>query len=389
MTDSVLETRRFDRRRFLAGTGVMLVAVGAPRLLDPKSAFGALDDFPIGPALVDPAQLDSWLAVAGDGTVTLFTGKVELGTGVMTTMMQLVADELDVPLSKIKVVEGDTWRTPNQGYTAGSQTNRMQYGTAGLRQAAAEARLALLTMASASLGIPVAQLAVKDGVVSGGGKQTTYAELIGNRRFSLKQTGKAKPKSFHDYSIVGKSVPRVDVPDKVTGRFTYTQDVRVDGMVHARVVRPPTLDSQVVSVNGFKGRKPPGLIKVVVKNNFVAVVAEREEQAIQAAATLKVTWKTAPLPSYATFYDDLQKLSPTTDRVLIDTKDVRRRSGSRRRRSARPTTTRSRCTARWAPRQASHGCRARRRRCGRRRRACTSCGPRSRPHSASPSRTST
>ena len=140
-------------------------------------------------------------------------------------------------------------------------------------------------MASARLGAPVAALTVKDGVVRGGTGQVSYAELIGDRRFDLKITGKAVPKRFQDYRIVGTSVPRVEVPAKATGEFEYTQDVRVDGMVHARVVRPPTLDSKLVKVDGFPGgRKPRGFLAIVVKSNFVAVVAKREEQAIDAAA---------------------------------------------------------------------------------------------------------
>jgi len=326
MTETASEPRRFSRRTFLQGTGAMVVAIGAPRLLNPKAAFAALEDFPIGPALVDPQQIDSWLAVHGNGTVTVFTGKVELGTGVMTTTMQLVDDELDVPLAKVTVVEGDTWRTVDQGFTAGSQSNKTEYAATGaLRQAAAEARLALLNMASQQLGVPAAQLTVKDGVVSAQGdssKSVSYAQLIGDKRFDVKITGKAMPKTFEQYRIVGTSVKRPDVAGKATGAFTYTQDVRIPGLVHARVVRPPTLDSTLVSVDGWKGSQPPGVIKVVAKRNYVAVVAKEEWQAIEAAYALKVKWKTAPLPSNETFFEDLQKLKPTTDRVLIDTRDV-------------------------------------------------------------------
>jgi nicotinate dehydrogenase subunit B len=317
-------TATLDRRQFLAGTGAMFVAATLPRLLDPRTAFATLQAPQIGPALVDPTLIDSWLAVLGNGKVTVLTGKVELGTGVLTTTMQLVADELDVPLSALTVVEGDTWRTPDQGFTAGSQSNKTQYAAkGGLRQAAAEARLALLGMASARLGAPVEALTVSDGVVHGGSGQVSYAELIGNRQFNLKITGKAVPKRFEDYRVVGTSVPRVDVPAKATGAFEYTQDVRVAGMVHARVVRPPTLDSKLVKVEGFPGgHNPAGFLATVVKNNFVAVVAKREEQAIDAASLLKVRWETAPLPSFEHLYGDLQRQTATTDRMLINTYDV-------------------------------------------------------------------
>ena len=325
MTQTVSQPSRYSRRAFLSGTGAMFVAIGAPRLLDPKSAFGALQDFPIGPAIVDPAQIDSWLAIRGAGTVTVFTGKVELGTGVMTTTTQLVADELDVALSKITVIEGDTWQCVDQGFTAGSQSNKTEYAPTGaIRQAAAEARLALLTMASKQLNAPVSQLEVKEGIVTikgSSGPSVSYAQLIGDKRFNLKITGKATPKSFDEYKVVGKSVPRPDVVGKATGGFVYTQDVRIPGLVHARVVRPPTLDSTLAGVDGWKGKTPPGVIKVVVKKNFVAVVAKEEWQAIDAAAALKVRWNTAPLPSYSTFFEDLQTMSPTTNRVLIDTGD--------------------------------------------------------------------
>src|SRR5262249_34741511 len=161
---TISQPRRYNRRSFLGGTGAMVVAFGLPKLLNPGNAFGALADFPIGPALVDPQQLDSWLAVHGDGTWTGFTGTVALGTGVMTTTMQLVADELDVALKSINVIEGDTWQCVDQGFTAGSQSNKTEYAPTGaIRQAAAEARLALLTMASKQLNAPVSQLEVKEG----------------------------------------------------------------------------------------------------------------------------------------------------------------------------------------------------------------------------------
>jgi CO/xanthine dehydrogenase Mo-binding subunit len=324
MSETMTETGRVNRRAFLAGTGAMVVAAAMPRLLNPKTAFGALQAGQIGPALINPARIDSWIAVGGDNTVTIFTGKVELGTGVLTTTMQLVADELDVSMEQLKVIEGDTWRSPDQGYTAGSQSNKTQYAAkGGLRQAAAEARLALLRMASAQLSAPLGVLTVKDGVVRGNGGQVTYGQLIGNKRFDLVITGKATPKSFLDYKVVGQSIPRVDIPDKTTGKFVYTQDVRVDGMLHARVVRPPTLDSKLIKVEGWEGgKRPPGVVKVVVRNNFVAVVAEREEQAIDAAQALKVSWQTTPLPSFEHLYGDLQRQTPTTDRLLIDTRNV-------------------------------------------------------------------
>src|SRR4051794_38941488 len=167
MTTTSPLDRTFGRRAFLAGTGALVVAIGAPRLLNPQAAFAALkDDFPIGPALIDPAQIDSWVAIGGDGAVTIFTGKEEQGTGVATAQLQLAADELDVEMSTIKLIDSDTIRTPDQGTSSASQSLNTEFGPNGLRQALAEARAALLAMAAAQLNAPVASLTVAKGVVS-------------------------------------------------------------------------------------------------------------------------------------------------------------------------------------------------------------------------------
>jgi nicotinate dehydrogenase subunit B len=321
-TGSNSEPGTFGRRQFLKGTGLLIVAIGAPRLLNPSGAFAAINDFPIGPALVDPNQIDSWIAIDSAGGVTMKTGKVELGQGTVTSSLQLVADELDVPFSAMKHIQADTWLTPDQGTTSGSQSTGTETGVAGVRQAAAEARLALLNMASAKLGAPVSALTVSNGVVSvasNPAQSVSYAALIGGQLFNLAETGKAVPKPYTAYTIVGTSVPRVDIPDKVFGKFTYTQDVRVPGMVHARVVRPPTLDSTLVSIDGFHGGKTPeGLIRVFQTHNYVAVVAETEWQAIVAAGELKVTWDLAPLPRWETFNDDIVGMGPSGDQVIQD-----------------------------------------------------------------------
>ena len=325
MTTTPSQTTSFDRRRFLAGTGAMMVAIGAPRLLNPKAAYAALEDFPIGPPTVDPAQIDSWVAIGGDGNVTIFTGKEEQGTGVATATMQVAADELDVSMSSIRLIISDTWKTVDQSYSSGSQSLLTEYGPSGVRQACAEARLALLGMASAKLNAPVGNLSVASGVVSVVGNPSqslSYAKLIGDKKFDLAQTGKAVPKPFTAYKVVGTSVPRVEIPNIVFGKFTYTPDIRVPGMLYARVVRPPTLDSTLVSVEGFEGGTPEDLVRVVVKHNFVAVVSKTEWGAVGAARKLKVSWKTAPLPGYDSFYDDLMAMRPTSDQVVVNTNDV-------------------------------------------------------------------
>jgi nicotinate dehydrogenase subunit B len=332
MTEITSQPRRFDRRKFVVGTGAMVVALNTPRLLDPKSAFAAIKEFPIGPAVVDPNLIDSWIAIKGDGTLVVKTGKEELGQGMLTVVTQMVADELDVSPDKISHINADTWSSVNQGVTAGSNSSPTHFNItrdgvrqAGIRNAAAAARAALLGMAATALGEPVSNLQVSNGVVTAKGtaKQTTYATLIGNKTFNLPVGTAATPKRFQDYKVIGQSLPRVDIPDKVFAKFTFNHDVRLPGMVYARVVRPPTHDSKLVSISGFPHRIP-GLVKVVIKKNFVAVVAEREEQAIQGASSLKVKWDIAPLPSHATLYNQLVEMAPgkTTNRVLINTFDV-------------------------------------------------------------------
>jgi len=267
-------------------------------------------------------QIDSWIAIDTQGLVTMKTGKVELGQGTVTSSLQLVADELDVPFASMRHIQADTWQTPDQGTTSGSQSTGTETGVAGVRQAAAEARAVLLNLAAAKLNAPVSSLTVSSGVVSVVGnpsQSVSYATLIGGKPFGAPVTGKAVPKPYTAYKIVGTSVPRIDVPDKVFGNFTYTQDIRVAGMLHARVVRPPTLDSTLVKVDGFPGGKDPaGLVQVFQKANYVAVIAKTEWQAIEAARSLKVTWNTVPLPPWSTYNDDILTTGPSADAVIQD-----------------------------------------------------------------------
>jgi nicotinate dehydrogenase subunit B len=291
MTDLLTE-KEFSRSDFLKGSGALVVGFSVPMTLARKAAAATGAAGAIGPALIDPKLVDSWIAIDSSGKVTVLTGKVELGTGILTATMQIAAEELDVAFSSVRIVEGDTWRTPDQGTTAGSQSTKTQWAN-GVRQAAAEARAALLAMASKRLGVPAAQLTVTGGVVSvasDSSRKVSYGELIGGQRFNLTVTGKAPTKKPSEHKIVGKSIKRPEVPSKLNGRFTYLQDVKIAGMLHGRVVRPPSINATLVSVNGFK-KKVAGLVKVVVQKDYVGVVCEREEQAIEAAKNLRVTWK--------------------------------------------------------------------------------------------------
>ena len=263
--------------------------------------------------------LDDWIAIELDGTITAFSGKVELGTGVRTALAQIVAEELDVPLARVHMVMGDTARTPNEGYTAGSMTISSS-GTA-LRRAAAEARQAMLEMAAERLDASVDELSVRDGsiaVAHDPGRLVTYAELMSGKVFNLQVTDEAPLKSPESYRIVGTSTPRLDLPHKVTGQPSFIQDLQVPGMVHARLVRPPSPAAQLVSIDEDSVKDIPGLIKVVQRGNFIGVVAEREEQAMRAAKQLKVEWQEPA------FYPKIQDLfttlrsQPTQDNIVLE-----------------------------------------------------------------------
>jgi len=264
-------------------------------------------------------RLDDWLAIEPDGTVTAFSGKVELGTGVRTALAQIVAEELDVPFERVRMVMGDTARTPNEGYTAGSMT--VHTSGAALRQAAAEARCVLLGMAAERLDAELDELVVREGTVAVSHdpeRKTTYAELMGGKPFNRQVTGSASVKRPEEYHIVGASVPRADILPKVTGQASFIHDVQVPGMLHARLVRPPSVGAQLVSIDEDSVKDVPGLVKVVQRGNFVGVVAEREEQAILAARRLKVEWHETPAwPRMEDLYTFL-RAQPVSDTVLAD-----------------------------------------------------------------------
>ena len=276
-----------SRREFLQSAGALVVSFSLP-----WEAFGQAP--PVNPKY---EELDAWLAVGADGKVTAYCGKVELGTGIQTAFGQLVADELDVPFERVTVLMGDTDLCPDQGPTVGSLS--LYRGGPQVRQAAAEARQTLLAMAATRMGTPVERLSVKGGVVSSAdGKSVTFAELIGNRKFSQKLARKVQPKSADKHAVIGQSIPRVELPGKVFGSHVYVQNLRFPGMLHGRVVRPATPDAMMASVDESSVRNLPGNVRVLQKGGFVGVVADREEQAIRAARELKVTWKPGPaLPS--------------------------------------------------------------------------------------------
>ena len=270
--------------------------------------------------LSEPSRkLDDWLAIGPDGTVTVYSGKVELGTGVRTALAQIVAEELDVSFARIRMVMGDTGRTPNEGYTAGSKT--IESGGMILRRAAATARELLLAMAAAELGATPDDLSVEDGVVTlrdGSGPRVTFAGLMAGGRFDGLISDTAPLKRPEEYRLVGTATPRLDLPAKFTGQPAFVHDLRLPRMLHARVVRPPAPGATLVSLDD----SAVGAARVVRLGDFVAVAAEYEQVAIRAAQRLGATWNEAPaLPPMETLHESLRN-EPATDRVITASGDA-------------------------------------------------------------------
>jgi len=313
-----------NRRQFIARSGALVVSFGVTRLTEELGLSSVASAQRLNGA--GSRQLDGWLAIKADGSVTAFTGKCELGHGLYTAQTQLVAEELCVPFSRVTLVQCDTALTPDQGTTSGAQSHPTNFNNADLALAGATAREALVAMAAQRLNVPASQLIVKDGVVSvasNAAARVSYAELIGGRTFNLTLNPGAKRKSAADWTVLGTAVPRVEIPAMVAGRFEYVHNVRVPGMAHGRVVRPPWASATVASVDRQSVDGMDGVIGVVVKKNFVGVVAEKPWQAVQAAGKLKVSWTPgAPLPSPRDFHARLRSTTETRDTRMVDSGDT-------------------------------------------------------------------
>ena len=312
----------FTRRAFLKGSGALIVTFASAGVVDRFSGVLAQGFNGSG-----SNQLDSWIAIGQDGLVTAYTGKCDFGQGLYTAQMQLVAEELSVPFTRVRLIQCDTSMTPDQGTTSGQQSHPTNFNRTNLALAAATAREALLRMAAARFGGPTKGLVAKDSVITANdgpeSKRVTYAELIGGKKFEVQLDPKATRKHPREWTVLGTAVPRVDMRDMVTGRFEFVHNVRVPGMLHGAVVRPPAVGAAVAGVDEASVRGLPGLVKVVVKQNFVGVVAEKPWQAIQAASKLKVNWTTAAnaLTPQRDIYQQI-RTQPSTDTLLVDSGDV-------------------------------------------------------------------
>ena len=315
-----VNTPKVTRRMLLDRAGVLLVTrapSAAPRPAPGQP--GAASDYV-------SAEPDVFIAMFDDGSVSAFNGHVDLGTGIQTSLAQIVAEELDVPLESVTMVLGHTEEAPNQGPTIASAT--IQISAVPLRRAAAQARLHLVQRAAELLRQPAAQLCVADGVVHHPDRREhalTYAQLLTGQRIELPLADEVALKPASAYTLVGRSTPRVDIPAKATGELIYVHDMRVPGMLHGRVVRPPYagIDSgdfighSLIAVDRASIAHLPGIVDVVVIGDFVGVVAQREEQAIRAARQLKVSWKPhPPLPDMQRLEETL-RANPFTRRTLV------------------------------------------------------------------------
>jgi nicotinate dehydrogenase subunit B len=295
-----------DRRRVLAGSGALIVSFSL------TGAF-AQDQAPaVAPAPKPPGSLattpllDSWIRIDADGSITAFTGKVELGQGFKTAFQQIAAEELDVPFDALKVITADTRRTANEGYTSGSHS--MQDSGTAIQHAAAQVRALLVAEAARRLDIPSENLRTENSaVISPDGRRFTYGELVAADMLHVQAQATSKLKDPAKYAVMGQAIPRVDIPAKVTGGAAYVQDMRLPGMVHARVVRPPSYGAQLTDCDTSGIEKLRGVVKVIRDGNFLAVVANKEFQAIKAMKALSTAakWKeTASLPKQ----DDLLRV---------------------------------------------------------------------------------
>jgi nicotinate dehydrogenase subunit B len=285
-------------------------------------------------SVVRPASSDgggafeTFIKITADGMVTAFNGHVDLGTGIRTALGQIVAEELDVSFARVVVVLGDTSRAPNQGATIASET--IQITAVPLRKAAAQARHFLMARAAQRLELPEDELTVEDGLIRGHNRSISYGELIGDEIIRLDLADDVPVKAVEAYKIVGQSTPRIDLPAKATGELVYVHDVRLPGMLHGRVVRPPYagvdagpfVGTSLIAVDESSVRDIPGLVAIVSIGDFVGVVTEREENAVKAAAQLKVTWKPTPTLPNLKDVETTLRANPSTPRTLIDKGDV-------------------------------------------------------------------
>jgi CO/xanthine dehydrogenase Mo-binding subunit len=274
---------------------------------------------PLPGSLKKAPMLDSWIRIDADGTITVFTGKCEIGQGIKTALIQVAAEELEVDAHAVRLVTSDTARTANEGFTSGS--NSMKDSATAIRNAAAQARDILIGIAARRMGVAADQFHAQAGAVVAPDKaRIAYGDLVAGDVLHVTAQPTSKLKSPDTLRVIGRSMPRIDIPGKVTGGFSYVHDLRLPGMVHARIVRPPSYDARLQSANTSAAEKMPGVIKVVRDGGFLAVLAEREFQAVTAmhALTAAAKWDVATkLPNETNVFDSIESL-PAEDHLIAE-----------------------------------------------------------------------
>jgi CO/xanthine dehydrogenase Mo-binding subunit len=323
------------RRSVLLGSGALVVSIGAGVTLETVLSIGQAFAQGTKPPLT-PDQLSSYIAVNADGRVAAYFGKMDMGHGLHVAIAQIVAEELDVPFKSVKVFMADTATSVNQGGASGS--TGIQLGGKQMRVAAAEARRVLVEMAAGALSLPADKLTVNDGVVSSLDDKTrsvSYAQLIGGQYFNVQldwnkqygnalyAPGKAQPKKPSEHKIVGQPIKREDIAPKVFCQEDFVTDIKVPGMMHGRMIRPAVAGAVPVKVDESSIKDIPGA-KVVWKNGFLGVVADKEWDAIQAAEKLKVEWSAqdSPFPEQAALHDHIRKAPVRKRMVEVQNGDV-------------------------------------------------------------------
>jgi nicotinate dehydrogenase subunit B len=314
----------FSRRMFLSTGGALVVgfAISPALAQEPKQPAQNAGAQPVKTprlpgSLHTAPYLDSWIGIDGNGKITVFTGKVELGQGIKTALIQCAAEELDVDPAAITLVTADTERTPNEGYTAGSHS--MQDSGTAILNAASQVRAILVELAAQKLNAQPDQLKTKDGKVIGpNGSTIGYGELVAGQELHRKAQPNSPLKDPKDFTVIGKTMPRVDIPGKLTGAPMYVQDIRLEGMLHARVVRPPSYGSELTNLDAAAVEKMPGVVKVVRNGSFLAVAAQGEFQAVEAMRALSAAaeWRESiQLPDQSEIHKYLESL-PTQDETI-------------------------------------------------------------------------
>ena len=323
-----MTAHRVSRRLFLSTGGALVVgfaispAVAQPQKPEQNGDAQADTAQQLPGSLQKAPYLDSWIAIDAKNGITVFTGKAELGQGIKTTLIQCAAEQLNVDFAAIKLVTADTERTPNEGYTAGSHS--MQDSGTAILNAAAQVRGILIDLAAARFNMAADQLKAQGGKVTApDGQSVSYGELVTGQDLHRMAQPTSPLKDPKDFSVMGKPVPRIDIPGKLTGGAMYVQDMRMNGMLHARVVRPPSYGAQLLNVDTAAVQKMPGVTNVVRDGSFLAVVANGEFQAIDAMNALSAAaqWlETAQLPEQRDIRQHLESL-PTQDQTIDDRGD--------------------------------------------------------------------